>query len=276
MMSFVTTTTAPAANLFYQDIGEGRPVVLIHCWPLSHRVWERQTDALVDAGFRCIAYDRRGFGESDKPAGGYDYDTLAADLRDLLVALDLRDAVLVGHSMGGGEVARYFARFGADRVSQAILVGTALPFLLKSDDNPEGFDEQVVQGLVAELKRDRIGYLDFFTRHFFNLDENPTAVSEDVVRYTKTIAWFASPIATRECFLAVARTDFRPDLAAISAPTLLVHGEADRNIPLDLSSKRAAALIADSRLAIIPGAPHGLVVTHADQLNALMLDFLRS
>jgi pimeloyl-ACP methyl ester carboxylesterase len=275
-MPFVTTTTARSTNLYYQDLGDGQPVVLIHCWPLSHRAWERQTDALVEAGFRCIAYDRRGFGESDKPGGGYDYDTLAADLRDLLITLDLREVVLVGHSMGGGEVARFLRCFGKDRVSKTILIGTALPFLVKTDDNPEGLDRQVIEELAMLLKHDRIGFIDGWVRHFYNLDENPSAVSDDLIRYTKAIAWLASPLATRECFRTAVMTDFRPDLPSITVPTLIIHGEADRNVALDISSKRAAALIADSRLSVIQGAPHGLTVTHAEQLSALMLDFIRS
>jgi non-heme chloroperoxidase len=275
-MPFFTASSTPAVNLHYQDVGQGPAVVLIHCWPLSHRAWERQVDALIEGGFRCVAYDRRGFGQSDQAAGGYDYDTLAADLHDLLVALDLWDVALVGYSMGGGEVARYLARYGAERVSRAVLIATALPCLIKAEDNPEGIEPQAVLDLAALLKQDRLGYLDGFMHYFFGLEANPTAASDDLVRYAKTIAWFASPLAMRECFMAAVATDFRADIPSIRVPTLLVHGDADVNVPLDLTSRRAAALIPGSRLALIPGAPHGLTFTHSDQLNALLLDFLRS
>lgn len=275
-MAFVKTTGSPATDIYYQDIGQGQPVVLIHGWPLSHRMWESQVNALTEAGYRCVAYDRRGFGESEKPAGGYDYDTMATDLHDLIVALDLRDAVIAGFSMGGGEVARYFGRFGADRVSKAMLIGAVPPFLLKTDDNPDGVDGQVFDGMLAGVRQDRIGFLDGFVRQFYNLNENPSAVSEDFLLYNKAIAWFASPLATQQCILAFGKTDFRPDMPKISVPTLVAHGDADRIVPLEVSGQKAAEVIANSRLEVIAGAPHGLTATHADQLNRVMLDFLRS
>lgn len=275
-MAFVKTTGSPATDIYYQDIGQGQPVVLIHGWPLSHRMWESQVNALTEAGYRCVAYDRRGFGESEKPAGGYDYDTLATDLHDLIVALDLRDAVIAGFSMGGGEVARYFGRFGGDRVSKAMLLGAVPPFLLKTADNPDGVDGQVFDGMLAGVRQDRIGFLDGFVKQFYNLDDNPTAVSEDFLRYNKAIAWLASPLATQQCIVAFGTTDFRPDMAKIGVPTLVVHGDADRIVPLEVSGQKAADMISTSRLEVIAGAPHGLTATHADQLNRVMLDFLRS
>jgi non-heme chloroperoxidase len=275
-MPYLETTGAAATSIFYQDVGHGRPVVLIHCWPLSQRVWERQVDALVDAGFRVVAYDRRGFGASDKPADGYDYDTLASDLRDLILALDLRDAVLVGYSMGGGEVARYVGRYGADRVSAAVLVAAAPPFMLRTEDNPDGIPEGVLDGLVAAVRRDRLGFLGGFFEAFFGLADDPTAVSADVLQYYKSIAWAASPLAMQRCIPAFGKTDFRADLARMDVPTLIVHGDADQNVPAELTSRRSAAIIPNAHLEIVPSAPHGIAVTHPEQLNRLLLAFLRS
>jgi len=275
-MPFLTTRAVPATRIYYEDIGEGPPVVLVHGWPLSHRMWEPQVDALTEAGYRCIAYDRRGFGASDSPGDGYDYDTLAGDLHDLVTTLDLHDATLAGFSMGGGEVARYFGRFGAeDRVSRAMLIATVTPFLLRTDDNPEGLDAQVFDAMVSGIRADRIGFLDGFVRKFFNLDRNPGAVGDDALLYAKTIAWYASPLATRRCVDAFGRTDFRQDLKRITVPTLVVHGDSDQIVPFEVSGRKSAGMIEHSRLDLIEGAPHGLNLTHADQLNELMTGFLR-
>jgi non-heme chloroperoxidase len=275
MPSF-TTTSSPSTRIHYVDHGEGQPVVLIHGWPLSHRMWEGQINALVEAGFRVIAYDRRGFGESGHPVTGYDYDTFASDLNDLLHTLALRDAVLAGFSMGGGEVVRYLARYGSDRVAKAMLVGAVPPFLMKTPDNHEGIDEAAFDGMVAAVKQDRIGFLEQFVKGFYNWEPGAPGLSADLVAYGKAIAWFASPLATRECIVAFGKTDFRKDLAAIDVPVLVVHGDADKIVPIEISGRRAAAMIAGARLEVIAGAPHGLTATHGAQLNAAMLSFLRA
>lgn len=274
-MSYVNVEAEPATELFYVDIGEGQPVVLIHGWPLSHRMWESQVNVLVDAGYRCIAYDRRGFGDSGKPEGGYDYDTFASDLNDLVLALDLYDVVLVGFSMGGGEVARYIAKYGTERIAKAALLGAVPPFLLQTHDNPGGAPQAVFDGMIAGVKHDRIGFLDGFFPNFYNSDANYPGVSPDLIPYSKSIAWPALPLATQQCITAFGTTDFREDMAAFDVPTLIVHGDADRIVPIDISARKSAEMIEGSRLEVLAGAPHGFAATHAAQLNALLLEFVK-
>jgi len=273
-MPIVHATTAPATTLHYVDVGSGQPIVLIHGWPLSHRMWESQINALVAAGYRCIAYDRRGFGDSGQPSGGYDYDTFAADLNDLMTELDLHDAVIAGFSMGGGEVARYIGRYGTSRIAKAMLLGAVPPFLLQTADNPDGAPQSLFDGMLAGVTKDRLAFLDAFFPNFYNSDANYPGVSGDLIPFSKWVAWGASPIGTQQCITAFGTTDFRADLAKFDKPTLIVHGSADRIVPIDISAKKSAPLIAGSRLEIIDGAPHGFAATHAETLNALMLDFL--
>jgi non-heme chloroperoxidase len=275
-MPLLTTTAIPPTEIYYEDMGRGRPVVLIHGWPLSGRMWEGQVNALLDAGYRCVTYDRRGFGNSGRPGGGFDYDTFSSDLRDVVTALDLQNAMLVGFSMGGGEVVRYLGRYGDDRVSRAMLVAAVPPFLAKTPDNPDGVDRAVFDDMIAGVKRDRIGFLSEFLQGFFNREPGKPVPSEEAIAYVKSIAWIASPLATQQCITAFGTTDFRRDLAKIRIPVLVVHGDADRIVPLELSARKAAAAIVGSRLEVIPGAPHGLTATHGDELNRLILGFLRS
>lgn len=274
-MPYVKTTGAEPTNIFYNDVGEGKPVVLIHGWPLSHRMWEAQVNALVGAGYRCIAYDRRGFGDSGKPASGYDYDTFASDLNDLMTSLDLRDAAIAGFSMGGGEVARYLGRYGSDRVSKAMLLGAVTPFLLKTADNPGGVDKSVFDGMIEGVTRDRVGFLEQFVPNFYNYEPGK-GVSADLIPFTKWMAWGASPVATQQCITAFGTTDFRDDLKKITIPTLVAHGDADRIVPFEVSGKLSNEMIKGSRLEVLKGAPHGFAATHAEQLSELMLHFLRS
>ena len=276
-MPTFSTTSTPGTVIHYEDIGgHGRtPVVLIHGWPLSHRMWEGQINALTEAGYRCVAYDRRGFGESGRPTEGYDYDTFASDLNDLVRTLALKDATLVGFSMGGGEVVRYLSQYGDEgRVAKAVLIGAVPPYLLKAADNPEGVDGSVFEGMSAAVTHDRISFLGQFFPNFYNLDAEGRDIGADTLAWVKSIAWNASPLATRQCITAFGTTDFRADLSAITVPTLVVHGDADRIVPLDISGRKSAAAIAGSRLEVITGAPHGLTVTHGDVLNALLLEFL--
>ena len=275
-MPYVKTTGAAATEIYYQDVGQGQPVVLIHGWPLSHRMWEAQINALTGAGYRCIAYDRRGFGESGKPTGGYDYDTFASDLNDLMTELDLRDAALAGFSMGGGEVARYLGHYGSHRVSRAMLLGAVPPFLLKTPDNPEGVPKAVFDGMLDGVKKDRIAFLEQFFVNFYNYDAGSRDVSADLIPFSKWIAWDASPLATQQCIVAFGTTDFREDIKKITVPTLIAHGDSDRIVPLDVSGKRSHEMIKGSRLEVLKGAPHGFAATHAQQLSDLMLDFLKS
>jgi non-heme chloroperoxidase len=272
MPTIQTSGTYPT-ELYYYEQGQGRPVVLIHGWPLSHRMWESQITALSEAGYRVIAYDRRGFGQSGRPTGGYDYDTFAADLNDLLEQLDLRDVTLAGFSMGGGEVARYIGRYGTGRVAKAALLGAVPPFLLKTGDNPEGVEKSVFDGMQAGVRQDRIAFLQNFFPSFYNLQPGQ---SEDLLAFSKWIAWAASPLATEQCIVAFGQTDFRADLAKFDIPTLVAHGDADQIVPIAVSGQRSHELIAGSRLEVVQGAPHGFAATHAQQLNALLLDFLKA
>ena len=261
-------------NLYYEDHGVGKPVVLIHGWPLSGRSWEKQTAALLAAGYRVITYDRRGFGDSDKPAFGYDYDTLTADLHQLIGLLDLRDATLVGFSMGGGEVARYLGKYGSERVKKAAFVAAIPPFLLKAPDNRLGVDGSVFEGIKQAIVGDRLAFLAGFLANFYNTDVlGGKLISDQAVQSSWNIASGASPKGSLDCVSAWL-TDFRKDLAAIHVPVLVVHGDADRIVPLAASAKRTHEAIKGSQLVVLEGAPHGLNWTHAEQLNRALLEFL--
>jgi pimeloyl-ACP methyl ester carboxylesterase len=263
-------------ELHYEDRGEGRPVVLVHGWPLSGRSWEAQVPALVEAGHRVVSYDRRGFGASSQPWEGYDYDTLTADLHALLEHLDLRDVTLVGFSMGGGEVARYVGTHGTERVSRAVFAAAVPPYLLHTDDNPEGgLDEPTIAGFEGGVRGDRLAFLDGFTRGFFAAGERDDLVSEPQRLYAVQIAAFASPKGTFDCIAAFARTDFRRDLEAFAGvPTLVIHGDGDAIVPFEVSGRRTHEAIEGSRLVVVEGAPHGLNVTHAERFNQELLAFL--
>jgi non-heme chloroperoxidase len=265
--------TAPI-ELHYEDRGSGQPVVLIHGFPLSGRSWEKQTAALLAAGYRVITYDRRGFGESSQPSVGYDYDTFAADLDTLMTTLDLRDVVLVGFSMGTGEVTRYLANFGSERVSKAVMLGVVPPFLLKTDDNHEGVDGSVFDGIIDAINGDRLAYLTGFFDAFYNLDELlGVRISEEVVRDSWNVAAGASAVGTVSC-PPTCITDFRQDLPKNDVPTLVVHGDADRILPIDSTARRLPELIADCEFVEIPGAPHGMLWTHGAEINEVLLRFL--
>ena len=262
-------------ELYYEDRGTGAPVVLIHGWPLSGRSWELQVPALVEAGHRVVTYDRRGFGWSSQPWEGYDYDTFAADLRALMEHLDLRDATLVGFSMGGGEVVRYIGTYGTQRVARAVLAAAVPPYLYKAEDNPEGgLDDATIAQFENGVRADRLAFLDNFTKLFFASGGRTDLVSEPMRLYCRQIASFASPKGTLDCIAAFGRTDFRGDVAKVNVPTLVIHGDADAIVPFEVSGKRAHESIAGSRLALIEGGSHGLNVTHAEQFNAALLGFL--
>lgn len=266
-------------ELYYEDHGSGDPVVLIHGWPLSGRSWENQVPALVEAGHRVITYDRRGFGKSSQPWGGYDYDTFAADLEALLSHLDLQNVTLVGFSMGGGEVARYIGRYGTDRISKAVLASAVPPFLYQSDENPDGgLDDATIEQFEDGVRGDRIAFLDNFTEQFLSpgrgLTGEKVQTSEPLREYLRDIAAFASPKGTLDCITAFGKTDFRDDLPKFDVPTLVIHGDSDQVVPFEVSGKRSHEAIADSSLELIEGGPHGINATHAEQFNRALLDFL--
>ncbi len=271
----VGTENSAPIDLHYTDHGAGRPVVLIHGWPLSGASWEAQEEVLVEAGYRVIAYDRRGFGRSSQPWTGYDYDTFTADLRALLEHLDLTDVTLVGFSMGGGEVARYAARHGGEgRLRSIVLAAAVPPYLHKSDDNPDGgLDDATIEAFRAGVRGDRLAFLEQFTTTFFSAN-GELEVSEDQRLHAKAIAAGASPKGTLDCITAFGRTDFRGDVAAITVPALVVHGDADAIVPFEVSGKRSAAALPGAELVLIEGGPHGLNASHADEFNRALLAFL--
>lgn len=267
---------APVTKLYYETYGQGRPVVLIHGWPLSGRMWEAQIDALRHAGYQVVAYDRRGFGESGKPSSGYDYDTFASDLKDLLEDPDLRDVTLVGFSMGGGEVSRYAGLYGTERVRSAMLVASIAPYLLKTDDNPDGgLAEADVEGMVAKVAANRPQFLAGFTKNFLNWDENGAALGDEFLDFAAMMYLQASSVATQECVRAFGTTDFRADLAKLTVPTLVVHGDSDRIVPLEASGQRVPQYQPHAELHVMKGAPHGLNSTHAEKFNRILLDFVK-
>ncbi|MGV4967014.1 alpha/beta fold hydrolase [Priestia aryabhattai] len=272
----VGTENEAPIELYYEDHGTGKPVVLIHGWPLSGRSWEYQVPALVEAGYRVITYDRRGFGKSSQPWDGYDYETFAADLHQLLEHLDLTNVTLVGFSMGGGEVARYVGTYGTDRVEKAVFAGAVPPFLYKSEDHPEGaLDDAGIQEFENGVKNDRLAFLDNFTKTFFGAEDGNDLVSEPFRLYNRDIAAAASPKGTLDCIAAFSKTDFRGDLAKFTIPTLIIHGDSDEIVPFEYSGKRTHEAIPGSKLALIKGGPHGLNATHAHEFNEALLSFLR-
>jgi non-heme chloroperoxidase len=275
--SFITVgqENSTPIDLYYEDHGSGKPVVLIHGWPLSGASWEKQTAALLAAGHRVITYDRRGFGKSSQPASGYEYDTFAADLSKILNALDLRDVALVGFSMGGGEVARYLGTYGSERVSKAVFIGGVPPFLLKTADNPNGVEQGVFDGIQQGIAADRLGFLAQFLANFYNTDVLlGKRISEEAVRYSWNLAAGASAKGSYDCVRAW-YTDFRKDLPKVDVPTLVIHGEQDRIVPIAISGEQTHATIKGSKMVRVKDAPHGLTWTHADVVNAELVSFLK-
>jgi pimeloyl-ACP methyl ester carboxylesterase len=263
-------------EIHYEDHGAGQPVVLIHGYPLSGRAWDKQVPALLDAGYRVITYDRRGFGQSSQPVTGYDYDTFAADLHALLEHLDLRDAVLAGHSMGTGEVTRYLGRYGPGRVAKGVLVAPIPPYLLQAGDNPEGVPQALFDGFAAAARADTPAWMKGFLENFYNYDTlRGTLISDQAFQASWNLAVTASATAAVAC-IATWTTDFRDDLPKIDVPVLVIQGDADRVLPLDKTGQRLPALIKDVQLTVIDGGPHAIPWTHAAQVNTALLDFLRS
>jgi non-heme chloroperoxidase len=262
-------------EIYYEDHGSGKPVVLIHGWPLSGASWEKQVAALLAEGHRVITYDRRGFGRSSQPSIGYEYDTFAEDLNKLLTTLDLRDVALVGFSMGGGEVARYLGAHGSDRVRKAVFISSVPPFLLKTADNPAGVDGTVFDGIKQAIAADRLAFLSEFLRNFYNVDVlGGKLISDQVVQQSWNVAAGASAKGSLDCVTAW-YTDFRKDLPKIDVPTLVIHGDADRIVPIAASGELTAKAVKGARKVVIQGGPHGLTWTHADQVNKELLAFLK-
>jgi len=277
-MPYVTvgTENGGGIDIYYEDHGTGQPVVLIHGYPLDGHSWERQTRVLLQAGYRVITYDRRGFGRSSQPTIGYDYDTFAADLNAVLEHLDLTGIVLGGFSMGTGEVTRYLGRYGSRRVAKAVMFGVIPPFLLKTPDNPDGVDGQVFEGIKATIVKDRYLYFKQFLDNFYNVDKlAPERISDQAWQASFNVAVGASPYATYAC-VDTWLTDFRADLPKIDVPTLVAHGTEDRILPYDATAKRLPGLIKDLKLVTVEGGPHNIGWTFPDEVNAALLEFLAS
>lgn len=284
-MPFVKVGKENSADieLYYEDLGSGQPVVLIHGYPLNGFSWEKQIRAFLDDGYRVIIYDRRGFGESTKPSSGYDYDTFAADLNQLMNELDLRDAVLVGFSMGTGEVTRYLGTYGSERVNKAVLIGSIPPYLLKTEDNPEGVDQSVFDEIKAALRKDRPSYFTQFFENFYNTDKlgglhlvSEKRITDEAVQMSWNLAVKASPIAALRCVDSWLE-DFRADLKKFDVPTLLIHGDDDRILPINATAERIPEYLegVPHRLVRIEGGPHAVIWTHADKVNPALLEFLK-
>ncbi|GIG30810.1 alpha/beta fold hydrolase [Cellulomonas marina] len=273
----VGTENSLDIELHYEDKGTGQPVLLIHGFPLDGNSWEGQTAALLEAGYRVVTYDRRGFGRSSQPSVGYDYDTFAADLHTLLETLDLRDVVLVGFSMGTGEVARYLSRYGSGRVAKAAFLASLEPYLEITEDNPDGAAPlSFFEDIAAAVRKDRYAYFTEFYRGFFNLDENlGSRISEEQVRHAWDVAAGSGAVASAAAPLTWP-TDFRADIPRVDVPALIVHGTADAILPIDATGRRFAAALPSARYVEIDGAPHGLLTTHTREVNEVLLSFLAS
>jgi len=275
-MPFITVGKENSGNidLYYEDHGSGKPVVLIHGYPLNGASWEKQLPVLLDAGHRVITYDRRGFGKSSQPTEGYNYDTFAQDLHQIVNHLKLRDFALVGFSMGGGEVARYFGKYGSEGVSKAVFISSVPPYLLKTSDNPEGVDGSVFKGIEKAVAADRYAFFTEFFKNFYNADIFlGKRISEQALQASWNVAAGASATASLAC-VPTWHEDFRKDLARVDVPTLVLHGDADRIVPINAAGARTAKLIKGARLVVVKDGPHAINWTHADEVNTELLNFL--
>ena len=261
-------------RIYYEEMGKGKPVVFIHGWPLSGSMWEYQITQLPHQGLHCITYDRRGFGKSDRPFTGYDYNTLAGDLKALLDELNLTGVTLVGFSMGGGEIAKYFSLYGNERVAKVVLISAVVPFLLQTDDNPDGVPQEHFDKNQKAMAEDRPSFINAFNRDFYSESLLNQLVSEPYLTNSLTKAMDASPIATIECAKSFSSTDFRKDLLKINVPTLIIHGNNDKIVPIKLTGEKSAKLITGSVFKVYEGAPHGLWFTDKEKLNQDLIDFI--
>ncbi|CAD7800039.1 Non-heme bromoperoxidase BPO-A2 [Chryseobacterium aquaeductus] len=274
-MPYIKKQDDKSFELYYEDFGSGQPIILIHGWPLSGKSWELQVPLLLDLGYRVITYDRKGFGKSSPTADGYDYNALTADLHELITQLELKNVILAGFSMGGGEVVRYLTNYGSENVDKIALISSIIPLVKQQDDNPNGVPQEDLDAIMDSLKKDRVTFLETFHKNFYNYGLLSQTVSEAQLNYDWSIASCASPIATIKCAESWANTDFRPELVSVNVKTLIVHGDNDQIVPIDTAGKQAAEGIVDNDFVIIEGAPHGLNVTHTDQLNDALTRFLR-
>jgi len=276
-MKFIKTkpsANGDSINISYQEYGTGKPVIFIHGWPLNHEMWEYQLNELPKHNLRCIAYDRRGFGKSDRPWEGYDYDTLASDLNDLICQLNLSAVTLVGFSMGGGEVARYMGKYGSDRIEKVVFISSVTPFRLKTLDNPDGAEMETFEATIQNIKADRPALLAVFGKKFYGAGKQNKPVSQALLDWNQMLCLMSSAKATIDCVRAFSETDFREDLKKIDIPVLIIHGDADEIVPINVSGDKTAALIPQATYLIYEGAPHGLFFTEKEKLNTDLIRFI--
>lgn len=271
-----TITTPDGTQIYYKDWGTGQPIILSHGWPLNADMWEYQMNFLAENGFRVIAHDRRGFGRSSQPWTGYDYDTFADDLHALITTLNLNDVMLVGFSMGGGEVARYIGRHGSKHIAKAVLVSAVTPLMIRRDDHPEGMDPTIFDGIRAGILKDRAAFLDAFGPIFTGSGNPGSPVGKPMLDWTQSMAMQAGIKGTLDCVAAFSETDFRSDLARFDVPTLVIHGDGDAVVDFHVTGKAAAELVRGAKLKVYPGAPHAVYFTHKDQLNQDLMNFARA
>jgi pimeloyl-ACP methyl ester carboxylesterase len=269
----VQNNEAPV-NIYYEDSGTGIPVVFIHGWPLSGSMWEYQVTQLPQQGLRCITYDRRGFGKSDRPFGCYGYNTLAGDLKAVMDELDLHEVTLVGFSMGGGEIAKYFSLYGGERVAKVILISAVVPYMLQTDDNPDGVPQEAFDNMLKEITDDRPTFLEAFNKDFYGVELLNQPVTSAYLANASAQALNASPIATIECAKSFSSTDFRDDVPKINVPTLIIHGDKDKTVPIKATAEQAVKNIKGAVLKVYEGASHGLWFTEKDKLNQDLIDFI--
>ncbi|KIA88584.1 alpha/beta fold hydrolase [Kaistella jeonii] len=275
-MPYIQSKSETNQQFYYEDFGSGQPIILIHGWPLSGKSWELQIPVLVEAGFRVLAYDRKGFGKSSVSNKGYDYDGLTADLHEIITELQLKNVILFGFSMGGGEVVRYLTNYGSDNVDKVALISSIIPIVKQTDDNAEGVPEKDLMGILEQVKKDRVTFLAGFHKNFYNFGLLKHSVSEQQLHYDWSISSHASPLATVKTAESWSGTDFRPELNNVTVKTLIIHGDADQIVPIETAGKQAAEGILNNIFKIIKDAPHGLNVTHADELNKILIDFLKN
>lgn len=276
-MSFIkskSSTTNNSVNIFYQEYGKGKPVIFIHGWPLNHEMWEYQLAELPKHNLRCIAYDRRGFGKSDRPWESYDYNTLADDLNELITQLNLSEVTLVGFSMGGGEIARYIGKYGTDKIEKVAFVSSVTPFRLKTEDNPDGTDKQTFDDTIHKIEEDRPAFLLEFGKKSYGVEEKKQAVSQAMLDWNQNLCLMSSAKATVNCVRSFSETDFREDIKKIKVPVLIIHGDADKTVPIEASGDKTAAMLPDAKYTVYKNAPHGLFITEKEKLNADLLNFI--
>lgn len=273
-IKITSTKNSDSNHIFYQEYGEGTPVIFIHGWPLNHEMWEYQMLEISKHNIRCIAYDRRGFGKSDRPWQDYDYDTLADDLHELITQLDLSKVVLVGFSMGGGEVARYMGKYGSDKIDKVVFISSVTPFRLKTPDNPDGSERATFDATIEKLENDRPAFLKEFGKKFYGMGKVSSNVSPALLDWNQTLCLMSSAKATADCVRSFSETDFREDLKKIKVPVLIIHGDADDIVPIKVSGDKTAELIPHAKYIVYKDAPHGLFITEKEKLNTDLIGFI--